>query len=226
MPQSHVEGYCEHPRTRLVCLIDTNIEAADRAAERVWKNDSISTDAMCMLEQLCPDIVSICTPEHTHLSVFLKMLRHHTPRAVFVEKPLATSRDGCERIVSLCRSHRIVLAVNHARAWDSDIRRLRPTVIGYGGGPWRNDVHAHHLARLLGPCRLPRVEKVSEESGLWLDGRMVWGSLQRNTMFKAITDILQGIEEGKEPRCGGADATSAVIATLREREISGTGHAG
>jgi len=209
-----------------VLLVDTDIAAAERAGERIWKNDYSTSDDIASLGVVCPDIVSICTPEHTHLAVFIKVVRHCSPRAVFVEKPLATSADACKRIVDICRRHKIVLAVNHARAWDSDVRRLRPSVIGYGGKPWRNDVHAHHLARMLGPCRLPRVEKVSEESGLWFDGKKAWGQLQRNAMFKAITDILRGIEEGKEPCCGGADATSAVIATLREREIGCAGNAG
>jgi predicted dehydrogenase len=219
MPQSHFNGYLRHPRCELVLLIDKDpakIRGAPYAACEVKQ-----------IKHFRPDIVSIATTEGTHLEVFREVLSHWTPQAFFIEKPLATTLDACEEILSVCEEQGITLAVNHARAWDSDVRRMRPTVISYGGRPWRNDVHAFHLASMYRTVHSEAPEfniniRQVEENGLWADGEKLWGTARKNCIDKAICDII-ACTEGKKPYPAGHgyDAELAVESVLLLKEMAG-----
>ena len=216
MPYSHLKGYVQHPRTTVALLIDTDVKKAVQARDDYSIMCPVAYDKWHALRMVQPVIVSICTPENSHVMVMRKVLRFWTPAAFFVEKPLATTLVGCEAIMEMCDEKNVLLAVNHSRAWDSDVRRMgRPSVIEFGGKPWRNDVHAMHLGLMLGDRFNVRKR---EENGLWADGKMLWGDTRENVMQKAISDILLGIETGKEPECNGDDGANAVAATIRWRE--------
>jgi hypothetical protein len=215
MPQSHIKGYLQHPQCEIVLLIDKD-PARIRGAP-------MSSLEIKQIKYFRPDIVSIATPEETHLEVFREVLTYWTPSAFFIEKPLATTMDACEEILSVCEEQGITLAVNHARAWDSDVHRMRPAEISYGGRPWRNDVHAFHLACMYG--RVPHTEiEISEveENGLWADGEPLWGNVRGNCMDKAISDIIACID-GKKPYPAGHgyDAEMAVEGVLLLKELAG-----
>ena len=214
MPQNHLQGYLQHPRCEVVLIIDKDPAKI--------KGAPVSSCQIKQIKFFRPDIVSIATPEETHLEVFREVLSYWTPQAFFIEKPLATSMDACEEIISVCEENGIVLAVNHARAWDSDVRRKRPTVISYGGKPWRNDVHAFHLACMYG--RIPHTEiklEEVEENGLWADGEKLWGDIRPNCMDKAISDIIACIEDRKPyPEGHGYDAEMAVEGVLLLKEMA------
>lgn len=214
MPQSHIEGYLEHPRTRLVGVIDPSLACLQAARRKHALNCAFGQD-VSFIGALHPEIVSIATPEDTHLEVFRRVLRAYTPAAIFMEKPLATTRVAALEIAQTSEDLHIVLAVNHARAWDLDYRRMTPPrKIRYAGPDWRNDVHAFHLAKMLG---VDKVEK-TEGRGLWLDESVAYGALRRNTMAKAISDLIQGIEDGKRPECGAREAIQAVLETIAAHE--------
>jgi len=215
MPQSHIEGYLEHPRCRLVGVIDPDLAALNFARKKHDLHGVAFSQEVEFAGALQPDIVSIATPEKTHLEVFRRLLLAYTPAAIFMEKPLATTRIAALEIAQTCEDLHIALAVNHARAWDADYRRMAPPKkIRYAGPDWRNDVHAFHLARMLG---VDLVEKV-DGRGLWLDDAVVYGALRRNTMVNAISDLIRGIEDGKRPECGAREGISAVLATIESHK--------
>jgi hypothetical protein len=214
MPQSHLEGYLEHPRTKLVGLIDSDSKALVGLSGRVPGSMPIAT-SVHMVSAMRPDIVSIATPEPTHVQIVRQVLSAITPRGIFLEKPIATTLEGAHWIVEECKDRGVILQVNHARAWDSDVRRREPPKeIRHGGPPWRNDVHAYHLASLYDPR--PRVRPMPER-GLTVDEEPLYGRLRPGTITKAISDLLHAIEYGTEPKCSGEVATRAVEETLRSR---------
>lgn len=225
MPQSHIEGYVEHPLTRLVGLHDLEPGKAVAAAVR-WRLDRrMIFPCLGHLNHIRPHIISICTPEDTHIKIFREIMLSWWPRALFFEKPLAITEQGCEEISEACHRNHIVLAVNHSRAWDSDVKRMKPPeLISFGGDQWRNDVHAMHLGLMFG--NRFRVEYRPSENGLWADGQAMWGRVRRNVMVKAISDIIRCIETGKEPECDGNDGAAAVEATIAWRDAVCEGSAG
>ncbi len=205
MPQSHIQGYTEHPLCEIVLHVDQ-----DPAKLKGLVPSSLDFKT---LRYQKPEIVSICTTEGTHLEVFRRVMKHWTPRAFFIEKPLATSSEACEEMAWTCDDKGIVLAVNHARAWDADTRRIEtPKKITYGGKQWRNDVHAYHLAAMFD--HQPEVVR-GTSNGLWADGEPLWGNIRRNTMVKAISDIIACVELRKPYPDGHAmDAAIAVSKVL------------
>ena len=221
MEQSHMQTYLEHPRCDLAGIIDTS-EIQLSAALELWRpytSEILASTSYKLLRAVQPEIISICVPEVSHVHVFWSVLKIWNPSAILMEKPLATTPGGCEQIVGECERRKITLGVNHQRAWDGDFRRMDPPgMIWHSGPPWRTDVHAHHLAQMLGARKIQGQE--SEDRALMVDGGIARGSgsVRRNTHAKAISDLITGIETGKEPECDGKAGTSAVLATLRERE--------
>ena len=55
------------------------------------------------------------------------------PKLIFCEKPVTSSAAETERLVAECRKANIPLAVNHTRAWDPDISKLKA---GIHAGQW------------------------------------------------------------------------------------------
>lgn len=225
MAGSHVEGYIEHPQVRLVGWIDKSKKQLEKARER-WKagvgSGYIGT-GFSVLQRLRPDIISIATSEGTHLQVMRRCLKYWVPQAFFIEKPLATSGEACVEILDLSRKHGFKVAVNHSRAWDRDvIRRKTPKEIRFGGPPWRNDVHAMHLA-----LQFQAMDEIGEislievpERGLWVDGEQLRGFGRPNVMTNAISNILGAILYGLPIMCDGEEAMAAVEVTLAHRKLA------
>ncbi len=79
------------------------------------------------IEQLKPDIVSICTPTPTHLSV-VKELAKHTIRGVICEKPLAYNFNDAKKITETCKENDIYLLVNYHRRWDIELNSIKKRI--------------------------------------------------------------------------------------------------
>ena len=57
------------------------------------------------------DGVFVLTPDHTHEQIGLDFLTAGVP--VFMDKPMATTIDGCDRLLAAARAHRTPLYVGH-----------------------------------------------------------------------------------------------------------------
>jgi predicted dehydrogenase len=68
------------------------------------------SDTERMIQELNPDCVYVCTPPPTHVEVVRSILRAGTPKAIFVEKPLA-SRGAEARALAEEAQRRSILGV-------------------------------------------------------------------------------------------------------------------
>jgi predicted dehydrogenase len=68
-----------------------------------------------------PQVVSIATPPEVRLKVIEAAIEHGA-RAIWCEKPLATTVTEGEAIVSLCKRAGVTLAVNYLRRWEPGCR--------------------------------------------------------------------------------------------------------
>jgi predicted dehydrogenase len=98
------------PPAAVVAICDTDPAALQRA--RTWYGDEPRhfTDAHQMLASDV-DAVMICTPDHTHEELACAALS--AGKATYVEKPLAISVDGCDRILRTARRTGSRLYVGH-----------------------------------------------------------------------------------------------------------------
>ena len=97
MPDNHLKAYSENPRTNLLYTCDTN-------------EDADFTDYMD-LKGL--DIVSVCTPTETHCEIVCDLAPF--VRAIWCEKPIASTIDEACKMLSKCVMHNTSLIINHQR---------------------------------------------------------------------------------------------------------------
>ncbi len=93
--KKHMNGYSRLPQIELAAVCDTNRGAAEKLASEFGVK-KVYTDHREMLEKEHLDIVSICTPNHTHRSIAAEALQYCN---VHVEKPMALNSSEAKEIV-------------------------------------------------------------------------------------------------------------------------------
>jgi predicted dehydrogenase len=118
---THAKAYASHSETQLAAVCDIQPHVAEGCA-RTWGTEAFS-DARSMLRDSRPDIISICTPDATHAEM-LELCLEYPIRAVWCEKPLATTGQNVGPLVREYERRGILLAVNYIRRWDPEISRI------------------------------------------------------------------------------------------------------
>jgi predicted dehydrogenase len=127
---THAEAYTRCPATDLVAICDKDAIRLERCADR-WSVAATYRDVSALLREVGPDIVSICTPDHTHFEVARAVLESEPRvRALICEKPLTVSLGEAEQIADLASSRGILLAVNYNRRYAANLRCLKSLLDG------------------------------------------------------------------------------------------------
>lgn len=166
LPLTHAAAYRRDEGFRLVACVDPDRERAVAFAAR-WGAESAFTS----MDDLVPlagqiDVISICSPTDCHLDHGEAALALK-PRLIFCEKPMTPDMASSRRLVARAAELGILLAVNHNRRWDPEMRRLacdlangkhgalRSVVATYNKGVLNNGSHMIDLLHmLLGPLQL------------------------------------------------------------------------
>lgn len=103
----HAQKYAAAPGVAFVGFADSD---AVRAADAV---KAIGGHAYASLKDILPDldIVSVTTPASTHDAVALACLQ--AGKHVYVEKPIATTLDGADRMIAEAAARSLVLQTGH-----------------------------------------------------------------------------------------------------------------
>ena len=80
-----------------------------------------------MLAGQALDIVSVATNTPYHAEITIACAEAGV-RAVFCDKPIATSLSDADRAISVCREHGTLLAINHQRRWNPRWRAARDEI--------------------------------------------------------------------------------------------------
>lgn len=118
MGRSHVSCYVEHPRTELAAVCDLRSEALDEFRE-TWPDladTAAHTDFGEMLAGERPDIVSVVTGDHVHADLTVAAAESGA-RAIFCEKPIATTLEDADRMIAACERNGTLLSIDHTRRW-------------------------------------------------------------------------------------------------------------
>lgn len=157
---SHAGAYKACTDTSLVAVCDTDADKLQRCARR-WSVEKVYLDARSMLAEMCPDIVSICTPDETHYDLLQEALNTSCVRAILAEKPIATNPEQAESLNELAVKRGVLLAVNYTRRYSESYIELQQflragklgeilSVSGYyTKGIVHNGTHWIDLARFL-----------------------------------------------------------------------------
>lgn len=108
------------PGLELVAMSDPDGDALGRAA-RSFTIPAYES-ATELLERENVDVVSICTPPATHVSLIETAAEHGVH--VLVEKPLALTVTETDQAIDACTRHRVLLGVMHQQRARSSTRAL------------------------------------------------------------------------------------------------------
>jgi len=127
--RTHVDRYARIPEADLVAVCDVDRALAERiAGERGCR---AFADPTAMLDEMRPDAVSICTPPRPHPELTEAAASRGVH--VLVEKPMASTVEGCQRMIAAAERHGIVLMLGHKKRFAPPFVRLRE--LTEPGGP-------------------------------------------------------------------------------------------
>jgi len=122
---THAHAYYKHPKVDLIGFYDINKPTASRAAKK-W-HCRVFFDFKKMLDNVKPDIISICTPDENHFDTLLKISKYK-PRIVICEKPITTNLKDTQKIVNLYKKIRIPVLVNYSRRFDKTVQTVKKNI--------------------------------------------------------------------------------------------------
>ena len=105
---------------RVVRAVEPNLEAARALCER--KAIPLSADYADALHDPAVEAVVLATPHSLHEAQIAAAVA--AGKHIFCEKPLALTKAGAVRAVSLCRDAGLVLGMGHERRWEPPIAAL------------------------------------------------------------------------------------------------------
>jgi len=142
--RQHLHTIGALPEFELAALCDTEPEvlAAADAPERAGR----FAGAEAMLAAGGLDAVSVCTPPASHPAITEAAARAGCH--VICEKPMASTLEGCERMIATCREAGVVLLIAQKKRFLPAVQRLRELAAELGPirfgthvylHPWRSD---------------------------------------------------------------------------------------
>lgn len=157
---THAGAYLALCDVMLAAGADSDPEKRRRFLERSVRSRAYS-DYRDMFAAGPLDIVSVCTPTALHYDMVLAAVRAGV-RAIFCEKPLASTPEQAAEMVETCQAAGVVLAVNHTRRWEpiyvhakrllaeGAIGRIEAIVGYYPGKVFTMGTHLFDLMRFFG----------------------------------------------------------------------------
>jgi predicted dehydrogenase len=123
--ESHLQALRAVAGARVAAVYDPIASAAEQRA-RTFGVDRVcsSLDELCSLPEV--DAVDVVTPEHLHLDPVLKSVA--AGKHVFVEKPLATDPDDCQRMIDAAAKAERILMVGQILRFETKYAMLKDEV--------------------------------------------------------------------------------------------------
>ncbi|MEO5865364.1 MAG: Gfo/Idh/MocA family oxidoreductase [Nitrospiraceae bacterium] len=157
---THAGAYLALPNVVLAAGADSDEDRRRRFLYRCV-TATAHRDYRSMLQAEHLDVVSICAPTALHHEMVLAAVQAGV-RAIFCEKPLASTPAQATEMVERCRGAGVLLAVNHTRRWEplyvrakqllaeGAIGRLEAIVGYYPGKVFTMGTHLFDLMRFFG----------------------------------------------------------------------------
>lgn len=153
----HAGSYSAVDGVDLVAVCDLDKEKAHACATMMdaWAY----TNYRDMLSTHYLDIVSVCTPPETHEEIVCDVSGRMGMRAIYCEKPIATSVSAAERMVRACDEHDVLLMINHQRRFsllhqevarivrEGELGHIQQVTCYYGHGVSNSGSHLFDLLR-------------------------------------------------------------------------------
>lgn len=116
-PATHAGAYSSSNKIEIVSASDCD-KSQLSAFGKKWGCKKLYTDYKAMLVTERPDIVSVCLPTAFHCESVVFAAKAGA-KAIFCEKPLASSLKEADKMIAACRKSKTKLIINHTRRWDT-----------------------------------------------------------------------------------------------------------
>lgn len=120
--EHHARLYSDHPKARLVAVVDTRKDRGQSIAQRYGSR--YLSDFSGLLGEV--EAVSVTVPTTHHAEVAIPFLERGIP--VLVEKPIASTREGARSMVAVAESAGALLMVGHSERFNPAVEAVRPRV--------------------------------------------------------------------------------------------------
>lgn len=141
--RAHLQAYALFPqRCEVVALANRHVERANRLKEEFLLDCTVTEDYHELLHNKDIDLISICTPPHTHAKIAADCLL--AGKHVLVEKPMAMSLEECDRMLEAADKAGRILSVIGQSRFDDSIMKLKHILdSGLAGRILHAQVEAH-----------------------------------------------------------------------------------
>lgn len=119
---THCAAYEHHDNFELSAAVDINSENRNKFEKKYHKVAFSSIKELAKNTQ--PDIVSFCVPPSLQLSLFTELLENFIPKAVILEKPLATTYQDAKKMIDLLEKNQILSLVNYIRRFEPGAKKM------------------------------------------------------------------------------------------------------
>ena len=140
---THAFAYKNNHNIDLVGCMDTNRE------KRNYFSQKLNCPSYKKLEDgikktKC-DIVSVCTPDHTHYSIVKLLLEMSSEiKTIFLEKPACSNSFELTELIGLSEKRKINIIVNHTRRFDSRYGELKNNIVSGSYGQLINGLITYY----------------------------------------------------------------------------------
>ena len=142
-PHSHAAGYNCVPATEVVavCDLDTGTHAGlcVQVATPLAGYHPVPGLSRDAVQREYLDIVSVVTGDDRHADITVDAAEAGA-RAIFCEKPLATTLADADRMIAAVEKHGVFLSVDHSRRWQPQWYEARSAIRNGAIGPVRTVV--------------------------------------------------------------------------------------
>ena len=157
--RTHAGSYYTNPHTKLVSFCDVDISKLEKYGKK-YRVPSLYTSSSEMFNNENIDCVSICTLVDTHLEL-VRLAAKNYVKAIFLEKPMSNSLTNAQKIIQICKKHKIKLAVDHQRRFNPFYQSIRKFLeqkklgtiqlvnVYYGSGIANTGSHIFDVLRLF-----------------------------------------------------------------------------
>jgi predicted dehydrogenase len=123
---SHASALAAYPEVEVASVCDLNpglVERFQGEWRARWPQARGFTDFRELLQGPL-DLLSVCTSDHAHADIVVEACRAGV-RAIFCEKPIATSLRDADRMIAAAQESGTLLSIDHTRRWQAVYRQAR-----------------------------------------------------------------------------------------------------
>lgn len=127
--RAHIQRFVKNPRVNLVAIYDPREEMLKEFSWLESAGGYTTTEYRELLEDNRIELISICSPDHTHVEYAKNAVE--AGKHVLVEKPMATTLEQCEELRRTLEGARIKFGVHHQMRYVPCFRKAKE-ILGSG----------------------------------------------------------------------------------------------